>query len=84
MTTWPKKTQCPKCGHHHDCATYLGLQGYRPREPKPGDYTLCICCGSILRFTDIGLGIADLRSENISDADRRRMRYAQQIIWNRN
>lgn len=80
MISWEKKTRCPKCGHHHNMVASVRGE----IAPEPGDYTLCIWCGAFLRFTDVGLEPADLLNANISDGDRRRMRRAQQIIWNRN
>lgn len=41
--------QCPVCLHEHDAATSVG-----PNDgaPAPGDFTVCIECASILRWTD--------------------------------
>jgi hypothetical protein len=39
---------CPVCFHKLDGVS--NLQGKEP--PRPGDFTICIECASVLRFTD--------------------------------
>lgn len=40
---------CPVCGHIFDSAT---LAGKGDQRPGPGDYSMCIECGEVLRFDD--------------------------------
>lgn len=40
---------CPKCGDVHDAATASDLSD---EAPEPGDFTICVNCGSINRFDD--------------------------------
>jgi hypothetical protein len=42
-----KSTTCPRCGYKMDAATHIGKGRARP---KPGDFSLCLQCGQILRF----------------------------------
>jgi len=42
---------CPSCGRLRDAATSLD----HVNAPKPGDFTVCVDCGVLLRFTDDGL-----------------------------
>jgi len=50
---------CLRCGHTFDRASNLTGKG----RPEPGDLTLCIKCGSLLKFRD------DLTVELVSDMD---------------
>lgn len=44
--------QCPECKEKLDQANSLGNRA----APKPGDVSLCICCGALLRFPEDGGG----------------------------
>lgn len=46
---------CPKCGYKMDCIT-AAFTNNTP-NPRPGDYTICLCCGVILVFTNSEGGI---------------------------
>lgn len=37
---------CPSCGARFDRATGID----HPSAPEPGDFTVCISCGALLRF----------------------------------
>lgn len=39
---------CPNCGNLLECASHLSDDSLKPR---PGDYSICIGCGTVLRFT---------------------------------
>ena len=39
---------CPSCFHILDAVSSMtGKEG-----PQPGDFSICLCCASVLRFTD--------------------------------
>lgn len=40
---------CPTCGYLMDAARCLSNKTARP---KPGDFSVCLKCGEMLRFTD--------------------------------
>ncbi len=50
---------CPNCGHMIDACT--GLQG--KESPDPGDVTICMYCGALLRYGE-GLSLIKLSPEN--------------------
>lgn len=39
---------CPSCGYRMDAAT--AVDAADPARPRPGDYSICLDCGSILVF----------------------------------
>ena len=41
-----RPSPCPVCGRVLDAASMVGGEG----RPKPGDFTVCMYCSSILRF----------------------------------
>ncbi len=41
-----KESSCPQCGTKFNQATHLS----KDVQPKPGDMSLCINCGTILKF----------------------------------
>jgi hypothetical protein len=43
--------RCPSCGRLLDAATSFD----HVNAPKPGDFTVCVYCGVLLRFTADGL-----------------------------
>jgi hypothetical protein len=46
-TAHPAPGKCPHCGHRFDLAS--GVTDLTAK-PSPGDFSLCIQCGRILRF----------------------------------
>jgi hypothetical protein len=40
--------RCPSCGYLADAAT--PVRGMSEAVPKPGDITMCIRCGNVLKF----------------------------------
>ena len=48
MTTNMGKDKCPNCEHNLDCAT----GAFEEAVPNPKDLSVCIKCGTILRFAD--------------------------------
>lgn len=47
---------CPHCNYEHDTVTHVDGP---PREPKPGDISLCISCGEISMF-NVALGLSPI------------------------
>lgn len=43
---------CPSCGRALSASTLVS--DHPPASPKPGDYTVCVYCFTILEFTDGG------------------------------
>jgi len=43
-----KKTTCPSCNNIHEMATGVTGKG----APAPGDYSVCLGCGVVLRFKE--------------------------------
>lgn len=43
------ESSCPNCGNKADAATAVGNVDLTPR---PGDYTVCVCCGHVLVYAD--------------------------------
>lgn len=60
-----KKNNCPKCNFVLDAATSLEDICTKPR---PGDITICINCGSVLKFTE-DFSLEALSEEEISNLD---------------
>lgn len=51
MTTRLPPALCPHCGAFADAATHaLGGSGPDDPAPRPGDFSICITCATILRF----------------------------------
>ena len=59
---------CPKCGKKLDSA--IGL--CHRDKPKPGDFTLCIGCLALLRFTVLGLAATTESDLEALDPQQRR------------
>jgi hypothetical protein len=76
MTTRTPTTTCPYCGALLSAASNSPLEP-DPRDPKPGDVTLCIECVRPLILTE-GLGIRKPTDEEARDVmldpDVRRLR----------
>lgn len=73
-----KPTLCPCCGYLMDRASHP-TDG--ARRPNPGDYSLCISCGSLLSFNaDFSLSKTPAEEEANLPADQRfeieRIRHA--------
>lgn len=64
---------CPKCGIKLDMAT--GAVG--EAKPEPGDFSMCIECGALLRFDDT------LHSRIATAADIGEMSMPERIILGR-
>jgi hypothetical protein len=45
-TRYDKGFPCPDCGHYLDAAT-----GEEGAKPKTGDFSICINCATVMRFT---------------------------------
>jgi hypothetical protein len=70
---------CLRCGHTFDRASNLTGTG----EPKPGDLTLCIGCGQMLRFNeDMTVGIVNKADEfaNLTPSQHRKVAIARIAI----
>lgn len=59
LTTVMPPSLCPQCGDKLDMATSTT----EAARPEPGDFSICLHCGTILRFD------ADLRCQRASAAD---------------
>jgi len=77
-----KKDECPKCGYAVDSATELH---HEPVKPSAGDFSLCLSCGSLLRFDrELLLGHASADElDELDDAQRSEIRKAQRYILQR-
>jgi hypothetical protein len=58
--------KCPKCGKGADGATGFNDEEF-PKEPQPGDFSVCLFCGALLRYDE------KLRSMLVPRALRRKM-----------
>jgi hypothetical protein len=69
-TTRLKLSNCPRCDYKVDAATPVFDDTVCP---KPGDFTICINCATLLIFTeDMGLSVAtDSYTRNNLDLDTR-------------
>lgn len=72
------KSKCPTCGHILDAATCT----YSNARPRPGDFTVCISCGEILRFgEDMVPGFATVGDMlEVSDKVKDYLDQAQHLI----
>ena len=57
----------PCCGYIVDSASVIGSN--KPLVPKKGDFTICLRCGSWLRFTDATGAVRPFEAEDILDLD---------------
>lgn len=57
-------TRCPKCGKLLDSTSHI--MGPGARLPKPGDFSCCMYCATILRVGENGAPIA-LDSEGLRE-----------------
>lgn len=66
-TELPSGSKCPWCRH----ALELASGAFEPNaKPKPGDFTICIKCGKILRFRErLALGKLEYQDLEEIDAD---------------
>lgn len=55
---------CPTCGYEMDSASSVG----RKATPKPGDFSLCMRCGAVLRF-DAELRLEPATSDELTELD---------------
>lgn len=73
------------CGKQVDAVT--AITGEKELVPRPGDFTICIYCGSWLRFVDADGTTRKFVAEDIldlTDAQREAMRLAShhaQALW---
>jgi len=66
-----KASQCPGCRTMLDGCTVINDPD-EEKLPKPGDLTVCMYCGSILRFTD-GRMLAICTKEDLEDVEEETM-----------
>jgi hypothetical protein len=62
--------KCPKCDYPMDCISAAFTKN--TPTPRPGDFTICLCCGAMLTFTDSKGGI---RLPTIEEKDIMNKRY---------
>jgi hypothetical protein len=74
-------TKCPDCGCELDAATVCDENAEEETvRPSPGDLSVCLKCGAILRFTEI-MTIVRIQLEDIPDDDAKfQIRRVQQHI----
>lgn len=48
-----KVIECPACLEQMDGASAINSD--EPKHPKPGDFSVCIYCGAILRYDEVGV-----------------------------
>ena len=61
-------TACPMCRYTLDAASQLGGNA----APKPGDFSVCLNCGALLRFNlDLSLAMALVQELDALDAETR-------------
>ena len=73
MTTFTIKVQCPVCSHILSAHTDASRDNTGD-PPRPGDFSLCVECGSALIFTEN----LDLRL--LSDIERRRLSPSNRCV----
>lgn len=53
---------CPKCGYKSDCVS-IAFENETP-IPRPGDLSLCLCCGAMNVFTkDLQLRLPNAKEQ---------------------
>ena len=73
-----KAPECPKCN--------VSLNRYRnfgtkQIEPRPGDLSICLHCGELLRFTNVGIGkLAPELLEKLPEDQRFQLLEMQRMI----
>lgn len=60
-----EQSDCPVCKMPLNAHTNTTDRG----APRTGDYTICLYCGSVLRFGPVGLRTLNAREQAIADAD---------------
>ncbi len=74
---WDSEPHCPRCGKVVDAATPLGTASH----PRPGDFSICAYCATLLRFTPTLTveGVSEMEFLALPEEDRQqlqRMRIA--------
>ncbi len=77
-TTRLPTASCPRCGYEMDSASGVNHN----RKPKPGDFSLCLRCGQVLRFDDELVPVLALEREleELEPEQRALIRRAQRLI----
>jgi hypothetical protein len=69
--------KCPHCGKSCDGGTSVDDQ-QAERMPKPGDFAVCVYCGSINRYTDtLGLRRIERKEQRAMERDPRMSKLMQ-------
>lgn len=77
-----KTYECPACLEQMDGATCISQDG--PVYPKPGDFTVCIYCGAICRYTEADLEVAtEEETKQLNPVTSGILEEAQKIIRQR-
>lgn len=76
-----KATTCPTCGSRLDAATGIGEEA-EAKGPRPGDFSVCMRCGTFLRFDDECEPQLALESDlaELDQATRATMERAQKVF----
>jgi hypothetical protein len=72
-------SSCPQCGKRFDRASSVINDHARP---SPGDFSLCIACGTVLRFTD-DLSVRLATHDEVAALDpihRAQVLYTQRVV----
>lgn len=77
-TTSTAAGTCPRCGYKFDHATGVAHDNL----PKPGDFSLCLRCGQVLRFEAglVAVIALDRELEELAPEQRALIRRAQRAI----
>lgn len=74
MSVKTKLIECPSCFEQMDGATSINSD--QTRYPRPGDFSICVYCGALLRYDDVGVTLCSEEELNELDTSSRRMMLA--------
>jgi hypothetical protein len=72
VTTGVPRSSCPNCGKLFELAS-------GPVKPSAGDFTICICCATCLKFND-DLTVRRLTPQEQQDADSNQYVRSVQVL----
>lgn len=73
-----KQRDCPECGVQLNGA-HMMTEGVW-QEPKPGDLTVCVYCGTVLAYTGEGLRRTTKEDLNLSEEERAALDDAVSVV----
>jgi hypothetical protein len=80
MTTQLALHACPLCGYRVDRAAAVEKRPGREPQPKPGDWSICIKCGSGVVFTQ-ELGLRPPTAPELAEMAADQTMQAAQHAW---